>query len=344
MYRSGLSYRVQPKNGVSVRKDVRYRTVWSWTPPRTRAARGIPPAGRAPTPDGQPPMPSSVSWLLGPAAYADVADLPDGAATAPRPDLVALTRELVRAAVSSGISPDSPQADPVVETLTAGCARAVGRPNDVQLRDWLLHRLEAANDPRRDRYVNLLAVINGWPAPEPLVPVIDRSVQALRSRSARWHGHRTGADPARTRVLGCARECQPGAQPSEAAEPGEGAFDHRLAGARPCAVPGTATGEGGHDASVAYLVAVDVVVVAAVGEPWGRLAAGTADTAADRRDRVEQAQQAQQAQQLGDGVALPADQQDRTGSRAGCAGCRQQDLNLLTGASGASPSGTAPSG
>ncbi|MGW2649719.1 MerR family transcriptional regulator [Streptomyces sp. NPDC001393] len=114
-----------------------------------------------------------------------IADLPDGAPTPPRPDVVAVTRDLVEAAVASGISPDSPQADPVVATLTAGCALAVGRPNDALLRDWLLQRLEAAKDPRRDRYFALLAVINGWPAPEPVEPVIDWSVEALRIRTSR---------------------------------------------------------------------------------------------------------------------------------------------------------------
>ncbi|MEU2715448.1 hypothetical protein [Streptomyces sp. NPDC007205] len=87
--------------------------------------------------------------------------------------------------MASGISPDSPQADPVLATLTAGCALAVGRPHDTLLQGWLLRRLEAANDPRRDRYLALLAVINGWPAPEPLKPVIDWSVEALRRRTAR---------------------------------------------------------------------------------------------------------------------------------------------------------------
>ncbi|MFI1769960.1 MerR family transcriptional regulator [Streptomyces sp. NPDC020800] len=113
------------------------------------------------------------------------ADLSDRVAGPPRPDVVAVTRELVGAAVASGISPDAPQAESVVATLTAGCALAVGRPDDAQLHGWLVHRLEAANDPRRDRYFTLLAVINGWPAPEPLAPVIDWSVKALKLRTAR---------------------------------------------------------------------------------------------------------------------------------------------------------------
>ncbi|WP_158541779.1 hypothetical protein [Streptomyces sp. MOE7] len=49
----------------------------------------------------------------------------------------------------------------------------------------MLHRLEAASDPRRDRYLQLVALINDWPAPERLAPVLDWSVTALRLRAAR---------------------------------------------------------------------------------------------------------------------------------------------------------------
>ncbi|GAA3807425.1 MerR family transcriptional regulator [Streptomyces chiangmaiensis] len=114
-----------------------------------------------------------------------VAGLPDGAPMPPRPDIVAVTRDLVGLAVACGISPDSPRADPVVAALTAQCARARGRRDDAGLHRWLLHRLEAASDPRRDRYFQLLALINDWPVPERLVPVIDWSVTALRVRAAR---------------------------------------------------------------------------------------------------------------------------------------------------------------
>jgi hypothetical protein len=43
-------------------------------------------------------------------------------------------------------------------------AGAVGRPDLVRTQREL--RLEAVNDPRRERYLTLLAVINGWPTPE----------------------------------------------------------------------------------------------------------------------------------------------------------------------------------
>ncbi|MGW2016648.1 MerR family transcriptional regulator [Streptomyces sp. NPDC001927] len=113
------------------------------------------------------------------------ADLSESGSTPPRPDVVAVVRDLAAAAVESGITPEAPQADPVVRELTAGCARTLGRVGDTEPHLWLLPRLEAAKDPRRDRYFHLLAVINDWPAPEPLTPALDWSVTALRSRAAR---------------------------------------------------------------------------------------------------------------------------------------------------------------
>jgi hypothetical protein len=113
-----------------------------------------------------------------------VADLPDGTPTPPRPDIVAVARDLVRPAMTCGISPDSPQADPVVAALTAHCALAHGRPDDADLHRWLLRRLEAASDPDRDEYLRLLALINDWPVPERLAPAMEWSVTALRIRTA----------------------------------------------------------------------------------------------------------------------------------------------------------------
>ncbi|MFD5798965.1 hypothetical protein ACFWIO_36630 [Streptomyces diastatochromogenes] len=63
--------------------------------------------------------------------------------------------------------------------LPAAAAAAVGRPDDAEMRAWLVRHLAAANDPRRERYARLLALINGWPAPDPLTPLIDWAVEAL---------------------------------------------------------------------------------------------------------------------------------------------------------------------
>lgn len=114
-----------------------------------------------------------------------LAEPPRGAPAPPRPDVVAVARDLVGPAVTSGVSPYAPQADEIVAALTARCARIHHRPDDGALRLWLLERLEAVNDPRRERYFRLLALVNGWPEPDRLAPVLDWSLAALRTRAAR---------------------------------------------------------------------------------------------------------------------------------------------------------------
>ncbi|MEV7771636.1 MerR family transcriptional regulator [Kitasatospora sp. NPDC086791] len=88
----------------------------------------------------------------------------------------------VRAALAAGIAPTSPDADPVVAALTAAYAEAFGRPDDEQLRQWLFDRLGTANDPRAERYWQLMAVINGWPVQESLRDVFEWFTAALRAR------------------------------------------------------------------------------------------------------------------------------------------------------------------
>jgi hypothetical protein len=84
---------------------------------------------------------------------------------------------------TSTSGPASPPADPFVAVVSAHYAHVLGRPNNVDLLRWLLTRLETANDARRERYLQLLAVINGWRAPEGLAPVLDWCIQALRART-----------------------------------------------------------------------------------------------------------------------------------------------------------------
>jgi hypothetical protein len=93
-------------------------------------------------------------------------------------------------------------------------------------------------------------------------------------------------------------------QASEAVQPGEGPLYHPAVGAQAGAVSCSAAGDGGDDAAGSDLVAVDVVVVAAVGEERVGFAARSSDPASDRWDRVEQ------GQELGDVVAVAASQQD----------------------------------
>jgi DNA-binding transcriptional MerR regulator len=111
-----------------------------------------------------------------------VAERAHGGTTGLRRDPAAAVRDQVGPALVAGIDPASPQADPVVAAVTAQYAHVFGRPDDVDLRRRLLTRLETANDPRRERYLQLLAVINGWPAPESLAPMLDWFIQALHAR------------------------------------------------------------------------------------------------------------------------------------------------------------------
>ncbi|MFD7653771.1 MerR family transcriptional regulator [Actinosynnema sp. NPDC059797] len=99
----------------------------------------------------------------------------------PRRDVVAAVRDLVRPALAAGTAPASPEAAPTVAALTAHCAAESGRPDDAGTRDRLLARLEAAGDPSRQRYLELLAVVNGWQPPEDPAPALDWSVRALRA-------------------------------------------------------------------------------------------------------------------------------------------------------------------
>ncbi|MFE6041649.1 MerR family transcriptional regulator [Streptomyces sp. NPDC056452] len=105
--------------------------------------------------------------------------------TGPQRDIAVVVRDQAGPALAAGIDPASPQADPVVAAFTAHYAHLLARPDDVELRRRLAARLESVNDPRRERYLRLLAVVNGWPAPESLAPELDWSVQALRVRTQR---------------------------------------------------------------------------------------------------------------------------------------------------------------
>jgi DNA-binding transcriptional MerR regulator len=102
-----------------------------------------------------------------------------------RRDPVAAVRDHTAPSLTAGIDPASPEADPVVVAAVAEYGRVCGSPDDIDLRLRLLTRLETANDPRRELYLRLLAVINGWPAPDSLAPALDWFIRALRVRIAR---------------------------------------------------------------------------------------------------------------------------------------------------------------
>ncbi|MBM7493158.1 DNA-binding transcriptional MerR regulator [Micromonospora luteifusca] len=100
----------------------------------------------------------------------------------PRPDAVAVVRDAVAPALAAGLDPTGPEADAVVTAVTSRYARLHGHPDDADLRQRLLDRLTMANDPRRDRYLDLLSVLNGWSTGEAIAPAADWFIRALCAR------------------------------------------------------------------------------------------------------------------------------------------------------------------
>jgi DNA-binding transcriptional MerR regulator len=95
-------------------------------------------------------------------------------------ELVELVRTKVEAAQAAGIAPASPASAPILAELTAAYAQAFGRADSADFRVWILRRLEVANDPRAERYWQLLSIINGWPVPPTLGPIFDWFTRALK--------------------------------------------------------------------------------------------------------------------------------------------------------------------
>ena len=103
------------------------------------------------------------------------------------------------------------------------------------------------------------------------------------------------------------------AEPFEGVQPGEAALDHPALTAQPGAVRDAAAGDPRSDPALSELSAVDVVVIAAIGEQLPRSPAGPAAPAPDRRDGVNQ------RDELGDVVAVATGQADRERDPAGIA-------------------------
>ncbi|MFJ5292828.1 MerR family transcriptional regulator [Streptomyces sp. NPDC088348] len=79
--------------------------------------------------------------------------------------------ERIAEAVSAGLLPASAKGASPTDSLGGLYADAFERADEGDLRRWLLARLQAAADPHTERYWQLLATINGWPASPTLAPV-----------------------------------------------------------------------------------------------------------------------------------------------------------------------------
>jgi DNA-binding transcriptional MerR regulator len=93
-----------------------------------------------------------------------------------------LVAERAGAALAAGVDPRSDAAAPIVDELVEAFAGVHGREDDAGYRVWLAELLETGTDARAERYWQLLAVINGWPAREPAVPAWEWFATALHER------------------------------------------------------------------------------------------------------------------------------------------------------------------
>ncbi|GAA4102686.1 MerR family transcriptional regulator [Actinomadura miaoliensis] len=103
--------------------------------------------------------------------------VPDKAA-----ELADLTLERVAAAQAAAIAPESPEANAVVDELAAAYATAYGETDGPEFRRTLLERMRVGNEPRAERYWQLIAVINGMPEIPTLTPLFEWFITALEAR------------------------------------------------------------------------------------------------------------------------------------------------------------------
>ncbi|MGI5447747.1 MerR family transcriptional regulator [Streptomyces sp. CA-243310] len=79
--------------------------------------------------------------------------------------------ERIDEAVSAGLLPASAKGEALADSLGSLYAHAFERAGGSDLRRWLLARLWTTANPCAERYWQLLATINGWPASPTLAPV-----------------------------------------------------------------------------------------------------------------------------------------------------------------------------
>ena len=99
-----------------------------------------------------------------------------------RPDAVALVRDLTGFAAAAGLDPAMPECDGLVAAVVTRYAATVGEPDGPVLRERLAETVRSAGDPRWQRYLDLLAVVNGWERPVSVLPVLDWFLAALAVR------------------------------------------------------------------------------------------------------------------------------------------------------------------
>lgn len=106
----------------------------------------------------------------------------------PPRDPFAAVREKAQAALTAGITPDSPEAAPYLTAVLDAYAKRQPGPPDLAphaAREHLRAQLTYAEHPSRNRYLRLLATVNGWPRPEPTPPALAWTLHALTTHRPR---------------------------------------------------------------------------------------------------------------------------------------------------------------
>jgi hypothetical protein len=75
-------------------------------------------------------------------------------------------------------------AAPIIDDLVERYAETFQTTDTPEYRNALLRRLKIANDPRTERSINLLHIVNGWPTQPSLSPIFDWFTCALRSHAS----------------------------------------------------------------------------------------------------------------------------------------------------------------
>ena len=84
-------------------------------------------------------------------------------------------------AQAAGIDPESPEAAPIVAEMIRDYADSLGQTDTPEFRRWLIGMVDTFTDARAERYWQLLATINGWPAIPSVVPAWEWFLAGVRA-------------------------------------------------------------------------------------------------------------------------------------------------------------------
>ncbi|GIF48353.1 MerR family transcriptional regulator [Asanoa ferruginea] len=112
------------------------------------------------------------------------AERADGGRMGLHHQLTMKVRDRVTSAMEAGIEPASPAAAAVLDEIVASYAETFETTDTAAYRAKLLTRLRTANEPRTERYVHLIDIINDTPVAAPLGPVFDWLIAALEHHPA----------------------------------------------------------------------------------------------------------------------------------------------------------------